>query len=81
MITSVHQAKISLFIKARIQKPQKVLDEETCPLMRDSKNHYHCLERLFGTMEKGMAFGDTAMSLDIKKKFYNAIALTEVWVL
>jgi hypothetical protein len=60
---------------------EKALTEETCPLMHDSKNRFVCLERLFGTMEKGMAFGDSAMSLDNKKKFYDAIALTEVWVL
>jgi hypothetical protein len=49
--------------------------------MRDAKGDFAPLERIFGTLTKGMAFGDTAMSLEPRKRFYNAIALTECWIL
>jgi CRP-like cAMP-binding protein len=41
------------------------------------------LERLFGTLTPGMAFGETALLLmnEPKHKFYNAIALTEAYYL
>lgn len=39
------------------------LNEETCPLMRDTKNFYKVLERLFATLTQGMAFGELALSL------------------
>lgn len=70
--------------KGLLSKPtqrEPMLESEYVPLLRDSKNGFAPLERLFGTMEKGMAFGETAMNLENRKKFYHAIALTETWVL
>lgn len=58
-----------------------VLNEITCPLLRDTKNGNKVLERLFGTLTKGMAFGELAMNLGAKKSFYNAIALTHCTLL
>ena len=60
-----------------------LLNEETCPLYRDSENNYKPLERLFGTMTVGMAFGQTAFqnSPEGKKRFYNAVALSECYYL
>ena len=60
-----------------------LLNEETCPLYRDSENNYKPLERLFGTMTVGMAFGQTAFqnSAESKKRFYNAVALSECYYL
>jgi hypothetical protein len=49
--------------------------------MRDAKAEFVPLERMFGTLTKGMAFGETAMCLEPKKRFYNAIALTECWLM
>ena len=48
--------------------------------MRDSQEEYRPLEKLFGTLIPGNAFGETALSIPLqesKPKFYNAIALTD----
>lgn len=55
------------------------MNEKTCPLLRDSKNNFCVLERLFGTLGVGMGFGEYTFEVDNKRKFYNAIALTECW--
>jgi len=36
-----------------------VLDESSCPILRDSGDNYKPLERLFGKLRPGMAFGET----------------------
>jgi CRP-like cAMP-binding protein len=57
------------------------------PLLRNSKDNYNTLERLFGTMHAGMAFGESCMfgseshSLYEKNKFYQAVALTDSYYL
>jgi len=55
------------------------MTEETCPIYRDSEDKYKALERLFGTMTVGMAFGETGFlsQNDHKRRFYNAVALSE----
>lgn len=55
------------------------MTEETCPIYRDSEDKYKALERLFGTMTVGMAFGETGFltKSENKKRFYNAVALSE----
>ena len=54
-----------------------VLNEKTCPILRNSKNHYAPLERLFGTLDVGMAFGEFAVAKEGKRKFYEPITLTD----
>lgn len=56
-----------------------LLNENTCSLFRDSEDSYRVLERLFGTMTVGMAFGESGFLTpgDNKARFYNAIALSE----
>jgi hypothetical protein len=60
-----------------------LLNEETCAIYRDSDDNYKALERLFGTMTVGMAFGETGFLTgnDNKKRFYNAVALSECYCL
>jgi len=43
-----------------IYDSKTLLTEETCPIYRDSENNFKALERLFGTMTAGMAFGSPA---------------------
>lgn len=59
------------------------LTEETCPILRDSGDLYKPLEKLFGCLTAGMAFGESPILnlSDNKNRFYNAIALTECYVL
>jgi hypothetical protein len=66
-----------------IYDARSILSEETAPLFRDSEDNYKVLERLFGTMIAGMAFGETSfLNLnDNKLRFYNAVALTDCVVL
>jgi hypothetical protein len=51
--------------------------------MRDSGNNYLPLERLFGTLTQGMAFGEISLlnPYKLEQKFYNAVALTECYLL
>lgn len=55
--------------------------------MRNSKDAYKPLEKLFGTFGPGNAFGESCMfgsestALAEKHKFYTAIALTESYYL
>lgn len=55
--------------------------------MRNSKDKYKALEKLFGTLGPGNAFGESCMfgsdsaSLKETTKFFNAIALTESYYL
>lgn len=60
-----------------------MLNEETVALYRDSEDNYQALERLFGTMTQGMAFGETSFlnPSDNKLRFYNAVALTDCLVM
>ena len=62
-----------------------VLDAETCPILRDSGLQYKPLERLFGTLVAGQAFGESsvlsAADGKFQTRFYNAVALTEVYYL
>lgn len=60
-----------------------VLTEQTCPILRDTQNDYKPLERLFGTISSGMAFGEsTLLSLhENKNRFYNAVAMSESYYL
>jgi len=62
---------------------RSILNEETAPIFRDSEENYKVLERLFGTMNVGMAFGETSFLNfnDNKVRFYNAIALSDCVVL
>ena len=57
-----------------------LLTEQTCPILRDSKDNYSQLERLFGTLTTGMVFGESAL-IESKQlpKFYNAYALTNCY--
>lgn len=41
-----------------------VLEESQIPLIRNSKRNFEALERFFGTIETGHAFGNLAMNLD-----------------
>lgn len=59
--------------------PRALLSESTCPIYRDAFDNYKPLERLFGTMTVGMAFGESVF-LNINEsrpRFYNAVALSE----
>jgi len=60
-----------------------LLNVDTCPIYRDSEDNYRPLEKLFGTMTVGMAFGETGFlkTSDSKKRFYNAVALSECYCL
>lgn len=49
--------------------------------MRDSRNHYEPLERLFGVLAAGNAFGESALLYENRRKFYNAITFTECYFL
>jgi CRP-like cAMP-binding protein len=50
--------------------------------MRDSKNQYHPLERHFGTLSTGMAFGESMLlGSQEPQRFFNAIAMSECIVL
>lgn len=55
------------------------MDEQTCNLLRDVGDNYKPLERLFGRLSDGMAFGlSSFMHLnETQKRFYNAIALRD----
>jgi CRP-like cAMP-binding protein len=55
------------------------LSEKTCPVYRDSLDNFKALERLFGSMTVGMAFGESGFlnTNDNRARFYNAVALTE----
>ena len=60
------------------------LNEQTCPILRDTFEDYKPLERMFGILSTGMAFGESALlNYDSKPtlRFYNAIAMTESYVL
>jgi hypothetical protein len=63
-----------------MSQPDFVLDEASCPILRDIREGYEPLERLFGTLQTGMAFGEYAVMnpyAESKQKFYHAIALSE----
>ena len=68
--------------RATLQEP---LDENLVPLFRDPTKGYKPLERHFGTITSGMAFGESCMfgsesrGLSEKPSFFNAIALTECY--
>ena len=53
------------------------LDDKTCSIFRDVEDDYKPLERLFGKVTAGMAFGETGLLnlSENKLRFYNAIAL------
>lgn len=62
------------------------LNESQLPLLRDiSNNHYEPLERFFGTLTPGCAFGESCLlgnessALTEKPRFYQAIALTDCY--
>ena len=59
--------------------PNQDLDEFTCDIMRDVNDGYKPLERLFGKLTDGMAFGLTGLTNlhESQKRFYNAIALKD----
>jgi hypothetical protein len=46
----------------KVGKEEVVLNEKTCPILRDSKSNFAPLERFFGALEKGMAFGELALN-------------------
>ena len=56
-----------------------VLNESTCPVFRDPFDDFKPLERLFGSMTVGMAFGESGFIniADNIPRFYNAVALSE----
>ena len=61
------------------QYMRSVLNESTCPVFRDPFDDFKPLERLFGSMTVGMAFGESGF-LNIAEnipRFYNAVALSE----
>lgn len=60
-----------------------MLNETTCPTMRDAHNDYVSLERFFGYLTQGMAFGESALMniYEQKTRFYNAIAMSETIIL
>lgn len=64
-----------------------MLQPDDIKLMRNTRENLKELERLFGTMGAGMAFGESCMfgndaaSLMDRNKFYNPIALTESYYL
>lgn len=47
------------------------------PLLRDSHNSFKPFERFFANLTTGMVFGELSLIED-RKRFYNAIAMTEV---
>lgn len=49
--------------------------------MRDAKDKYAPLERLFGVLAEGNAFGESALLYENRRKFYNAITFTECYFL
>lgn len=51
--------------------------------MRDTQENYVALERLFGYLTSGMAFGQSALInyYESKTRFYNAYAVSETVVL
>ena len=50
--------------------------------MRDSQDSYRQLEKLFGILGKGMAFGESILlGSQEKNRFYNAITLTDCVIL
>lgn len=60
----------------------RVLTPQTCPLLRDSLDSYKPLERHFGTLTTGMAFGESFMlGGSDRNRFYNAIAMTDCYCL
>ncbi len=70
--------------KTETQKVENIFDEKKCPLLRDAGNKFKPLERLFGTLTEGMAFGESALlnrELADRNRFFNAIALSECLVL
>ena len=73
--------KISIISEEEIVSPisnqEIIMNEKTCPILRNSKNQYAPLERLFGTLDIGMSFGEFAVAKEAKRKFYEAITLTD----
>ena len=56
----------------------RILSEEQIAVLRDAMNDFAPLERLFGTLTAGCAFGQEALvSKDPRQKPYNAFALTD----
>lgn len=51
--------------------------------MRDAHDGYRALERYFGALTQGMAFGESALFniYENKNRFYNAVALSETFIL
>jgi len=50
----------------------------TCPIIRDSFDFYKPLERFFGTLRVGMAFGESPLlGGSDKNRFFNGTALTD----
>jgi len=45
--------------EAQTAAHRTILDESSCPILRDSGDNYKPLERLFGKLRPGMAFGET----------------------
>jgi CRP-like cAMP-binding protein len=46
-----------------------VLNAETCPILRDAGYDYKPLERLFGTLVAGQAFGESCVLNAAEGKF------------
>lgn len=62
--------------KFRTSLSQVLLTEHTCPLLRNTKDNFKAFERIFGTLTQGQAFGEMSFLPENKKKFYNAVALS-----
>ena len=64
-------------------KTETTLNEQTCCLIRDAHKDFKLLERMFGTLPPGCAFGESIMvnMYDTRTRFYSAIALTDCVVL
>lgn len=60
-----------------LQEEAVTLTEKTCSLYRDTTNKFAPLERLFGTLNHGCAFGEFTVQSEKKAKFYSPIALTK----
>lgn len=64
-----------------MRKP-KVLKPEDCRILRDTKNNFEPVERFFGTLRKGDAFGESFMlGGSHNNRFFNAYALRDVTLL
>ena len=60
------------------EETNALLNEQTLPLLRDPNNKFAPLERLFGVLNHGCAFGEySVQSSEKKQRFYTPVALSK----